>query len=158
MPASIDITPADTTESHTMIEHHISTDLSSLSDHHAHAMIDKKSFPNPSSWVDLDTSEKSHNLRDQTSYEIEMTMVEWVSKNTMYEYRMESGIEDSLESSCGRVMDIYGIPISLNMGNHINKKQNKNPFSISEKGQMKYKKSLPMAYSKILEKQKIERT
>jgi hypothetical protein len=60
MSPSIDSATTDTTESHPMVYHHISTDLCGLTDDDPHAMIDKKSSTNLGSGMNLYASQESY--------------------------------------------------------------------------------------------------
>ena len=50
-----------------MIEHHIITYFGGLTNNNTHAMIDKKTPPNNSTRMDLDTGQKTGKLREGTS-------------------------------------------------------------------------------------------
>jgi|GEM_PF-6794466 len=55
------------TESNAVIEHHIVAYFGGLTNNNSHAMIDKKTPPNDSPRMDLDTGQKTGELREGTS-------------------------------------------------------------------------------------------
>ena len=80
------------TESNAVIEHHIITYFGGLTNNDTHAMIDKKTPPNDGPWMDLDTGQKTGELREGTSERFRAVLLPKFVCKPVSPYRMHARI------------------------------------------------------------------
>src|SRR5437764_3930517 len=80
-------------ESDALIEHHIVTDFSSLTDHDAHAMVNEEAPADGGARMDFDAGEQAGDLRNESRQNRHTGLVEPV-REAMHQYGVKSGIAE----------------------------------------------------------------
>jgi hypothetical protein len=65
---------ASSTQGHALVHSHIVANNSRLTNHHTHAVIDEKATADRSSGMDLNSSKKSADMRDESRWQMKASL------------------------------------------------------------------------------------
>ena len=113
--------PSGTAKRNTMIKRDIITNFGSFTNHHTHAMIDKKTFANFCARMNLNTCGKSAKRGKQSSRAFVFFFPEFMG-HTMHDQSMNPrvGGEDFQRIACSRITCKYSLNVFFKLFNHWN--------------------------------------